>query len=597
MTRCPSCGSSTTHQSNRNRDEFSCGDCDAVFNSVMERVYFNGDYKKFYGSVASVIVENMTDANVGSSIKEIIEGYKNESPEDVSLLVERLVDIARDLYNDFQMNRRDKYDFGALLEGINRLNEFANIQFPQDTENELTPHSTDTEVPEVDELSDPMSMLSKNDGSIEVGEHRALSDLKTAITSVQSAIDSLESAESQETSASEINQGIDAIPTDDSTSPTFEGMQNGLMDEPVSSDLGSLPVNNVPATHISPAGHEGIQHGEDEQTALSQLKSSLLQLKDAYAKYIQSEEGVHGKPDVSASSDFTDKLSAISGLDSGIDTQTYLEKAKELMEDAQLVDQDFLKQTLEKSKAVDTQEIAENALDSSIKGGIKVGKKIGSTIGGAVVGTVGGLVKGAYDGAVATESGAGKIADQSTHGCDLTKLSRYDRGPLGMQRDNEDGKWVRYDDLLEICGHTPTNTLDETRRLGTSSGENSDQPGDVDLNGPIHTDDEVQGFSPENFFQPEDNVLYENKQHVVIGVDGSRLTIRNVKNGHTIEVLSEDVNYANSEDVDIRGQRFSESNNSLRSAWEKMEKTMNDGNLNAPKRTYDLRTKKLTEGF
>lgn len=628
MTRCPSCGSSKIQPAS-NHNEFSCGECDSVFNPVMEKIYVEGNYKKFCGSVASLITENISDANVGSSIREIIEGYHNENPLDVNLLVERLVDIAQDLYNDYKMNRRSKYDFGALLEGINRLNEFANIQLPQDDTVAGVDSSVEMpngEVPAVDELPDPMSMLSKTDGPIEVGEHSSLEDLKNAICAVQAAIAGLESAEAQENSAGQFNTdpGIAAIPTDEQ--PVDEGLQSGSLETPTmgnSSDLSSLTsVGEIPPTIIDPVGNEGPEHEADEQGAIAQLKASLAQLQSAYAKYISSEDQVHGETQVgmTPSADFTDKLNALTGLDSGIDSQTYLEKAKELMEDAQLVDKDWVKKDLDNSIDISTQEIAENALDSAIKGGITVGKKIGQTVGGAVVGTVGGLVKGTVDGAMANEEKEVETEIQptwkNTFNADNASFNSIDDafdaakqyGYIFMQLNGSlfdiETKEQHRDSLEEARvgeNDIPTQTIRKPivkeSNPGIESGEISDQPGEVDVNGPIHTDDISQGFDPENFFKTEDNVLYENKQHVVIATDGRHLTIRNPRNGHTIEVLAEDVSYANSEDVDIRGERFTESNNSLLAAWEKIEKNINSENLNAIKRTYDLRTNIITEGF
>lgn len=625
MTRCPSCGSSKIQPAS-NRNEFSCGECDSVFNPVMEKIYVEGNYKTFCKNIASLITENMTDASVGSSIREIVEGFQNENPLDTNILIEKLVDIAQDLYNDYQMNRRSKYDFGALLEGINRLNEFANIQSPQDdTVAGIDPsiEMSNGEVPNVEELPDPMSMLSKTDGPIEVGEHSALEDLKCAISAVQAAITGLENVESQENSAGQINAdpGITAIPTDDSIPSVVEGLQSGTLDAPVMgnmTDPTSIPsVGVVDPTVINPAGNEGPEHEADEQGAIAQLKDSLAQLQNAYAKYIGSETEVHGEQ---PSGDFTDKLNALTGLDSGIDSQTYLEKAKELMEDAQLVDKDWVKKDLDNSIDISTQEIAENALDSTIKGGIAVGKKIGQTVGGAVVGTVGGLVKGTVDGVMSNEEKEVKTEIQptwkNTFNADNASFNNIDDafaaakqyGYIFMQLNGSlfdiETKEQHRDSLEEARvgeNDIPTQTIRKPivkeSDPGIESGEIADQPGEVDVNGPIHTDDISQGFDPENFFKTEDNVLYENKQHVVIATDGRHLTIRNPRNGHTIEVLAEEVSYANSEDVDIRGERFNESNNSLLAAWEKIEKTINSENLNAIKRTYDLRTNIITEGF
>lgn len=605
MTRCPSCGSSKIHPAS-NRNEFSCGECDSVFNPVMEKIYVEGNYKTFCKNIASLITENMSDVSIGSSIREIVEGYQNENPLDTNILVEKLTDIAQDLYNDYKMNRRSKYDFGALLEGINRLNEFVNIQSPKDDTVAGVDSSVEMpngEVPSVDELPDPMSMLSKTDGPIEVGEHSSLEDLKNAICAVQAAIAGLESAESQENSASEINAdpGITAISTNESS--TFS-------------------VDDVPLTTIDPVGNEVPEHEADEQDAITQLKNSLDQLQSAYAKYVSSEDQVHGGTDTSInpSSDFTDKLNALTGLDSGVDSQTYLEKVKELMEDAQLVDKDWVKKDLDNSIDISTQEIAENVLDSTIKGGISVGKKIGQTVRGAVAGTMGGLVKGTVDGAMSNEEK--KVENEiqptwkNTFNADNASFNSIDDafdvakqyGYIFMQLNGSlfdiETKEQHRDSLEEARvgeNDIPTQTIRKPivkeSNPGIESGEITDQPGEVDVDGPIHTDDVAKSFDPENFFKTEDNVLYENKQHVVIATDGRHLTIRNPRNGHTIEVLAEDVSYANSEDVDIRGERFMESNNSLLAAWEKIEKTINVENLNAIKRTYDLRTNIITEGF
>lgn len=523
MTRCPSCASLKTDQA-INLNEVECLECGSVFNPVMKKIYTEGSYPKLCGNVANLIAENMLDAGLGTSIREIVEGYINENPKDVNLLIERLADIAQDLYNDYKMNRREKYDFGALMEGINRLNEFANIQSPTD--------DVSTEVPPVSDQSDPMSMVNPNvDGSIEVGEHTALEKLKNAICAVQCAIQSLESAEAQEKGAGEINVDageLSALPHEDSV--VAEGLQSGAIDSPTLNVSGSDPMVTEVPTLPPVTGSEGPEHEQEEQGAIADLKAGLEQLQAAYTEYMNSEEKVHSpneSPEAGIggpvkSPEFADKLNALASVN-GIDNGTFLEKAKELMEDAQLVSQDWLKDKLEKSKEINTQELGEETI-------------------------------------VEARPDENKI-----------ETGRYEK-PAKKP-------------VLEVADP------------GTESGEISDQPGEVNPAGVIHTDDTSSAFSPENNFKTEDNVLYENKQCVVVAVDGKYLTLRNPKNGHNIDVLAEDVQFANTEYIDIRGERFDESNKTLLAAWEKIEKNLENENLNSPKRNYDLRTNRYTEGF
>ncbi len=525
MTRCPSCASLKTDQA-INLNEVECLECGSLFNPVMQKIYTEGSYPKLCGNVATLIAENMLDTRLGTSIREIVEGYVNEDPKDVNLLIERLADIAQDLYNDYKMNRREKYDFGALMEGINRLNEFANIQSPPDD----VPSEVSAEVPSVDALSDPMSMVNPSvDGSIEVGEHSALEKLKTAICAVQCAIQSLESAEAQENGAGELNVDageLSALPHEDSV---VEGLQTGAIDSPTLNVSGSDPMNTEVPAMTPVTGSEGPEHEQEEQGATADLKAGLEQLQAAYAEYMGSEEKVHGDDGVTPetgigsplkSPEFADKLNALASVN-GIDSGTFLEKAKELMEDAQLVNQDWLKKDLEKSIDVNTQELGEEQIVEA----------------------------------------------------------------RPEENNIETNKFVKKP------------VKEEASDPGTESGEITNQPGEVNPAGVIHTDDLSAAFSPENEFKTEDNVLYENKHCVVVAVDGKYLTLHNPKNGHNIEVLAEDVQYANNEDIDIRGERFDESNNTLLAAWEKIEKTLADENLNSPKRSYDLRTNRYTEGF
>ncbi len=549
MTRCPTCGSQKTTSSFSNRDESSCSDCGAVFNPVMEKIYEQGDYNQFCESVSTLIIENMNDANLGSAIKSIIK--ENTNPEDVSHVIERLIVIAEDLYNDYMMKRRDKYDFKALLEGINRFNDFAGLQSPQD---DVAVPDASAEVPPVEELPNPMSMVNPNvDGPIEVGEHGALENLKTAISAVQNAISSLESAESQEHSAGEINDGgIAAIPNEEPVGKVDEGLQTlGLPGAEMTAGTDSAGDEPV-VPEIQPAGNEGPEHEAEESSALASLKSGLAQLQAAYADYIGAEGDVH------PTTDLGDKLTALSTV-SGVDDQTFLEKAKEILnemvsEDAQLVNQDWLDTDLVNSLTVNTKEISENMLDKTIK----VGKKIGSTVGGAAGGAVGGLVKGAIDGYKTNEA-----------------------------REGENEIPTQIIKKKVVTENDP----------GTESGEIADQPGEVDMNGPIHTDDVNAGFSPENFFKEGDTVSYENKLHIVESSDGRFLTLRNKKTGHLVEVTIEDVESTMMEDVDIRGERFAESNYSLTAEWEKIEKKMSQDNLIAPKKLYDLKKNNPTEGL
>lgn len=572
----------------------------------MEKVYTQGDYTQFCESVSTLIMENMADASLGSSIKSIIR--ENTNPEDVSLVIERLIVIAEDLYNDFMMKRRDKYDFKALLEGINRLNDFAGLQNPTD---DVAIPDAGAEVPPVEELPDPMSMVNPNvDGPIETGEHGSLEVLKTAIDAVQGAISSLQSAESQEDSAGELNDGgIAAIPNDEPLAPVGdvgavdEGLQTlGLPGAEMTA--GTDPAGTEPVVpDIQPAGNEGPEHEAEESCALAGLKAGLAQLQAAYADYLGAEGDVH------PTTDLGDKLTALSTV-SGVDDQTFLEKAKEVLnemvsEDAQLVNQDWLDKDLANSLAISTKEIAEDAVlgTSQIATEARPGEdKIPTQIirkpepkAVAVVDEA--LSQGALEieknvlAALQNAEEMGGVTDTQEYVELLKKIQ------LGLQN--------RIDGAAEniATGNPAGNKNLSTgadlvvENPGTPSGEITDQPGEVDANGPIHTDDVNAGFSPENFFKEGDTVSFENKLHIVESSEGRHLTIRNKKTGHKVEVGIEDVESTMTEDIDIRGERFNESNYSLAAEWEKIEKKMTQDNLTAPKRSYDLRTNNPTEGL
>lgn len=664
MNLCPSCGSKKINES-RYANEYVCSECLTEFNPTANKVYKEFSYSNFCESVSTIINEKMHDANLGSSIKEIIESYVNESPKQVTDLIDRLTVIAEDLYNDYKMDRREKYDFGALIEGINRLNEFADIQVPgvdDSIEKDETPI-----VPDVGQLPDPMAMVDPNtDKPEEVEEHSALEKLKNAICTVQTALQALEDSESNENSgiqaipnldndvvtsgdkaADTLNSGISDIEEEspvgvssksfrktaktqspeqltkmvlqlaseeslgnhglpveakiqlDPTSqeavnsysqlpgyqgrtsnpdgsiiisggskdgewrvkvtkevnelePALEGMNDASINMPTMAaggpgvdiaaggpgvDIDDMTANSIPNENESP-GHE-----HEEQGAIADLKAGLSELQAAYAEYIGSEVKVHGdngegsvdgttpEQGIGAPLKSPELADKINALSNvnDVDNHTLFEKVKEVMESFTVKDED-------------AQLVSNTWVDKDLKKSIDVDKAELST-----------------DENVLSEARPGENDIQTQ----VIKKPVKEEGEMSIK------------DLPES--------------VQPENGETPDLPGEV--NEPVDSEDEKDGFS---VVKENDYVLYENQSCVVTEVQGKFLTICNESNGHVISVLAEDVESANTEDLDIRGERMEEGTNALLSAWQKIEKKMNlQENLNAPKRNYDLRTKKV----
>ena len=130
--KCPSCGNNKEFRPTLVNDEYLCEECGTEFSEVTNEAYTAPNYRMFCENVIKRMRSNVNDAIIASAIGELSEGYINDGPEYAKDFIERLSGIATELYIDHKAGLREQYDFQAIMEGVENLIEFFNIQNPED---------------------------------------------------------------------------------------------------------------------------------------------------------------------------------------------------------------------------------------------------------------------------------------------------------------------------------------------------------------------------------------------------------------------------------------------------------------------------------
>lgn len=116
--QCPYCGS--THLTETfNFNEHSCDRCGCEFkhNDGQYRIFEEGNYEKFCESVL-LEMTNATNVQVGNVLVQVIRECKRYGPGQLDVMLDHLKNVAESVLSETQIGRRDNYDFGALVEGV-----------------------------------------------------------------------------------------------------------------------------------------------------------------------------------------------------------------------------------------------------------------------------------------------------------------------------------------------------------------------------------------------------------------------------------------------------------------------------------------------
>lgn len=216
---CPSCGNKNEFTPTLLNEVYICEECGSEFSESTNEILTPPNYKMLCERVVRKMRGNLNDAIIASAIGELSEGYINDGSEYAKDFIKKLSGLATDLYVDHQAGMREKYDFNAIMEGVETLIEFYNLQNPQDEE--FSPiedeeeeeeggeseeaQNGDIEFPSAifgdddeDVVDDVASMAGADASPNEKMEHAALDSLKSTVQTLSSSLNMLAAAEEQE---------------------------------------------------------------------------------------------------------------------------------------------------------------------------------------------------------------------------------------------------------------------------------------------------------------------------------------------------------------------------------------------------------------
>ena len=352
--KCPSCGNKKDFTPTLVSEDYVCEECGSEFSESSHEAYTSPNYRMFCERVIIKMRSELNEAIISAAIGELAEGYINDGPEYSKDFINKLSSIATDLYVDYKAGIREKYDFSTIMEGIEKLIEFHDIQNPGDPtyndeeseeeDEEMGSDTNDKDDSKVDiklpsevfddrddaNEIDPLSMLDDDAPPAEKTEHLALATLKNNVENLKNTLALLDTAEQQE-------------------------LENG--------------------------SEEGPEHEEKETQFMASIKDAISQLQSGLISYLDNESNAHynapsirDKVDDVASKMGSETMDeTVSGL--GCQIKEICAEAIDMLsecgypvnEDAQLVSQDEVDGNLANSIATNTQEFG-NVVESVIDG-------------------------------------------------------------------------------------------------------------------------------------------------------------------------------------------------------------------------------------
>lgn len=174
---CPHCGSENL-KNTRNLNESICISCGCEFKEG--KIYVPGDFSQFMESVTTDICQNIADPTIKRAIKSSVTGFLNEGYTSLPSYIDHLTTEADVLYNQYRSGMREKEDFGAIVEGINKLIKWANLHesdytgYNDEEDEQIDTNFDDLEdeedVIDYDDGIDPATSVYQDAGGLEMDE-------------------------------------------------------------------------------------------------------------------------------------------------------------------------------------------------------------------------------------------------------------------------------------------------------------------------------------------------------------------------------------------------------------------------------------------
>jgi transcription initiation factor TFIIIB Brf1 subunit/transcription initiation factor TFIIB len=356
--KCPCCGNTNEFTPTMLSEEYVCNDCGSEFSEVTNEAYTSPNYRLFCETIIKRMRSNLNDAIISSAIGEIKEGYINDGPEYTKDFIERLSSIATELYMDYKAGLREEYDFSAIMEGIEKLIEFHNIQNPNDA---------DFDYPEEEEEEQENNMMVGNDDDEdEIGVGSDI-EIKTP---------------SETFDAEDGSQAMDPMGMVDQNAPAAEKIEH-LALATLKNNVEGLKnalnlLNNAEEQERQYGSDEGHDHEEQEAQILEKLKSAINDIQSNLNDYLQNEVNAHySAPDIRRAVDtISEQLNANIGhgdiTSMKQDMQTVCDEACNMLqecginmkEDAELVTHDEVNVQKDQSISTSTKEMGDSQVDT-----------------------------------------------------------------------------------------------------------------------------------------------------------------------------------------------------------------------------------------
>lgn len=122
MSNCPFCGSSKVSKT-FNFNEYTCDLCECDYKHLSSgiKIFQEGSWAKFCGSITEAVSSKVEGANVVDLISKVMRGYAKGSPNDIDVMIESLTSIAGTLSSEMKVKLRGKNDFIVVMEQIDTV--------------------------------------------------------------------------------------------------------------------------------------------------------------------------------------------------------------------------------------------------------------------------------------------------------------------------------------------------------------------------------------------------------------------------------------------------------------------------------------------
>jgi hypothetical protein len=351
--KCPSCGNIDGFTPTLLSEEYVCTQCDSTFSEVSHEAYTAPNYRLFCENVIGKMRSELNDACISSAIGQLKKGYINDGKEYAKDFITRLSGVATELYRDYKAGLREEYDFRAIMEGVERLIEFQNLQNPDDEEFQFPGEEDKADII-------PSSNPDENNG-VGVGDNVDIQNPSEVFSGPSKGRPDLSTIDPN------AMVGANASPPEKNEHLALSSFKANV--EALKNSLAML--NQSEEQEAQYGSDEGLDHEEKERGMLDALKGAVSNVQSSLNDYLQNEVNAHYN-----APELRNKVDAIAGqLNSGAmdenisfakgDVQAVYDEACAMLqecgmgmsEDAQLVSQGDVDNQYHKSLQRSTQEM------------------------------------------------------------------------------------------------------------------------------------------------------------------------------------------------------------------------------------------------